>query len=351
MTNDIGSTQLSEKDDRFFSEKRVVVTGGAGFVGSHLCERLVSVGAQVYCLDNFSAGKRRNIAFMQDMPNFHVVEKDVCDSDSEMEGLFEGTDTVFHNAASKKNICLHHPQKDLAVNAGGTLNLLELAKKHGVRKFVHASTGSVYGEPSQFPTDETHPLHPVSYYGVSKLAGERYVDVFHKLYGLDTTILRYFHVYGPRQESNEFGGVVSIFLRRLVNGEGPIVFGDGHQVRSFTWVKDIVEANIRSARLKEASGKVYNTASGIKVSINDVAERMTKMIDPSGRLRVLYGEPLIGDIMNFDIDNSQIIHDLGVEFNQDFWGTLELAIGNSAKFLGLDETRGAKVGSRDGVVG
>jgi nucleoside-diphosphate-sugar epimerase len=336
MTVDVGPESLGTGGDSFFSGRQVIVTGGAGFIGSHLCERLVSMGAQVYCLDNFSAGKRRNIAFLEDLPTFHLVAKDVCDSDSAMEELFEGTDTVFHNAASKKNVCLHDPQKDLAVNAGGTLNLLELSKKHGVRKFVHASTGSVYGEPSQFPTDETHPLRPVSYYGVSKLAGERYVDVFHKLYGLDTTILRYFHVYGPRQESNEFGGVVSIFLRRLVNGEGPIVFGDGHQVRSFTWVKDIVEANIRSAAMNEASGKVYNTASGIKVSINELAERMTKIVDATGRLKVLYGEPLIGDIMNFDIDNSQIIRDLGVKFNQDFWGTLEFAIGNSSNFLGSE---------------
>lgn len=337
MTTDNGSSTADSEGEEYFCGKRVIVTGGAGFIGSHLCERLVEIGAEVFCLDNLSAGKRRNIEFMEDRSNFHFLKKDVCDTDQTMDDVFEGTDTVFHNAASKKNICLHNPQKDLEVNAGGALNLLELSKKHGIRKFVQASTGSVYGEPSQFPTDETHPFHPVSYYGVSKLAGERYVDVFHRLYGLNTTILRYFHVYGPRQESNEFGGVVSIFLRRLVNGEGPIVFGHGEQVRSFTWVKDIVEANVRSALLESARGKAYNAASGIKISINELATRMTSIIDPEGKLKVQHGEPLLGDIMNFDINNSEIVNDLGIEFNQDFWGTLELAIGNSSDFLGSND--------------
>src|SRR5689334_4737790 len=206
-------------NQQFFSGKKVIVTGGAGFIGSHICEDLLPLGAEVYCLDNFSAGKRSNVAFMTTQPNFHVVAKDVCDDDAEMAALFDGADIVFHNAASKKNICLLDPARDLDVNAGGTLNLLRHAIKYKVGKFVHASTGSVYGEPRIFPTDEHHPYEPVSYYGVSKLAGERYVDVFHRLHELNTTILRYFHVYGPRQESNEFGGVVSIFARRIINGE------------------------------------------------------------------------------------------------------------------------------------
>jgi nucleoside-diphosphate-sugar epimerase len=318
----------------FFKGKKVIVTGGAGFIGSHICEELLPLGAEVYCLDDFSAGKKSNVAFMTDRPNFHVVAKDICDDDEEMARLFDGTRIVFHNAASKKNVCLINPARDLEVNAGGALNLLQYALKYKVEKFVHASTGSVYGEPKVFPTDEKHAFEPVSYYGVSKLAGERYVDVFHKLFGLDTTILRYFHVYGPRQESNEFGGVVSIFLRKILDGQNPIVFGDGHQVRSFTWVKDLVQANLAAAMSPRSRGEAYNAASGIKVSINELATNMLEVLDKDRRLKVEHGEPLVGDIMNFEVDNRKIREHLGIGFNQDFWGTLKIALADTNAFLG-----------------
>lgn len=325
---------MTNPDFETLSGRKVIVTGGAGFVGSHLCERLVDVGAEVISLDDLSAGKRGNIEMFESRGNFRFAHKDVCDADDEMKALFQGVDTVFHNAASKKNICLDRPERDLEVNAGGALNLLRHAMDAGVRKFVHASTGSVYGEPRVFPTTEDHPFEPVSYYGVSKLAGERYVDVFHRLYGLDTTILRYFHVYGPRQESNEFGGVVSIFLRRIGEGKNPIVFGHGEQVRSFTYVLDLVEANLRAAIDPRATGQAYNVASGIRVTINDLAKGMLDILDPDQKLRVEHGDPLIGDIMEFDVANAKIRDELGMTFEQDFWGTLRSALGDPASFLG-----------------
>lgn len=316
------------------SGRNVLVTGGAGFIGSHICEELLKVGAHVIALDDMSAGRESNVRIFEDYPNYRFVEGSVCDDDAKMHEIFDGLDTVFHNAASKKNICLHDPKRDLKINAEGTLNLLLLAKEHGTRKFVHASTGSVYGEPSVFPTDETHPLHPVSYYGVSKLAGERYVNVFHELYGLDTTILRYFHVYGPRQESNEFGGVVSIFLRNILEGKNPTVFGHGEQVRSFTWVKDLVSINMLSATKPVATGQVYNAASAIRISVNDLAKGMLKLMNATETLRVKHGLPLIGDIMNFDISNEKVIKDLGVRFTTDFWCTLRIALADPTQFLG-----------------
>lgn len=302
-----------------FRDKKVVVTGGAGFIGSHLCEELVALGARVVCVDDFSAGHGENVDFLAGRPGFSVVRADVCDRLA-MGPVVAGADVIFHNAASKKNVCLIDPQKDLRVNGGGTLNLLELAKEHGVRKFVHASTGSVYGEPTIFPTDETHPLRPVSYYGVSKLAGERYVDVFHRLYGMDTTILRYFHVYGPRQESNEFGGVVTIFLRNILEGRPMTIFGHGRQERSFTWVKDLVRANLAAATIPASSGRVYNVASGIQVTILELAERIREMMGST--VPVVHGEPLVGDIMHFDVCNRLVRSELGIEFEQDFWGTM-----------------------------
>ena len=330
-------------DGSAFAGRKVLVTGGAGFIGSHLCERLVGLGAEVICLDDLSAGKRANIAQWEDQPNFRFVQLSVCDDGPQMDELFQGLDTVFHNAASKKNVCLIDPHRDLEVNAGGALNLVQKAREHGVRKFVHASTGSVYGEPQVFPTAEDHPFEPISYYGVSKLAGERYVDVFNKLYGLDTTILRYFHVYGPRQESNEFGGVVSIFLRRIANGENPIVFGDGEQVRSFTWVGDLVDANLAAALDPKATGQAFNAASGIQVTINELAQGMLDILDPDKRLRVEHGPPLIGDPRFFDVSNKKIREMLGVEFQSDFWGTLRLALDDVGAYLG---TGGEEIGYR-----
>jgi nucleoside-diphosphate-sugar epimerase len=300
--------------------KKVVVTGGAGFIGSHLCEELVRIGAEVVSVDDYSAGHARNIDFLTGRANFRALSADVCDRAAMAEAL-AGADTIFHNAASKKNVCLVDPQKDLRVNGGGTLNLLELAREHRVRKFVHASTGSVYGEPTVFPTDEEHPLRPVSYYGVSKLAGERYVDVFHRLYGMDTTVLRYFHVYGPRQESNAFGGVVSIFLRNILEGKPLTIFGHGRQERSFTWVKDLVRANVAAATRPESAGRIYNAASGIQVTILELAERMKAML--RAEVPVVHGEPLVGDIMHFDVDSTRIRTELGIAFERDFWGTLE----------------------------
>lgn len=312
--------------------KKVIVTGGAGFIGSHLCEALVGIGADVVSIDDYSAGKEINIAFLQDYKNFKAVKIDVC-STSGMDKLFDGADTIFHNAASKKNICLIDPKKDLKVNAEGTYNLLELVLKHKVRKFVHASTGSVYGEPTIFPSDENHPLKPVSYYGVSKLAGERYVDVFNHLYDLDTTILRYFHVYGPRQESNEFGGVVSIFMRNALEHKNLTIFGDGTQVRSFTYVKDLVNANIQAAINPIAKGQVYNAASGIQVTINDLAQYVIKTMNVSQKSRVVYGPPLVGDIMKFDVSNQAITNQLGIKFESDFWGTLGNTINDYLEYF------------------
>jgi len=302
-----------------FKNKKCIVTGGAGFVGSHICERLVSLGADVIALDDLSAGKEKNIAFLEKHENFRLVKKSITDTEG-MDALFEGCYAVFNNAASKKNVCLVDPQRDLLVNGGGTLNMLELAKKHNVERFIHASTGSVYGEPKIFPTTEEHPLRPVSYYGVSKLAGERYVDTFNQLYGIKTTILRYFHVYGSRQESNEFGGVVSIFIKNIMENKPLYVNGDGEQMRTFTWVKDLVDANISAASSEKSIGEVYNVASSIQVTINSLAENIREMM--GAKVEIIHNEPLLGDIKFFNVSNDKIVEDLGVSFTKDLWGTL-----------------------------
>ena len=245
------SDDLSEK----FAAKytKALVTGGAGFIGSHICEKLVQIGVDVVSLDDFSAGKESNIDHLKKYKNFASVTCDITNK-SQLKEHLQKVDIIFHNAASKKNICLKDPARDLEVNARGPLQLLELAKQNDVKKFVHASTGSVYGEGITFPQSEDHPLNPVSFYGVSKLAGEKYCNAFLNYYDMDITVLRYFHVYGTRQEYSDLGGVITIFIRRILNNESPIIFGDGKQLRSFTYVKDDVDANFHVALDKRSKG-------------------------------------------------------------------------------------------------
>jgi len=296
--------------------QKAIVTGGAGFIGSHIVTKLVKMGVETISIDDYFAGKRENLAHLKSCDNFHEAICDVTDM-NELEKYFDGVDTVFHEAASKKTICLSDPRRDLEINAEGTFNMLELSMKYGVRKFVHASTGSVYGEPVKFPQDENHRLHPVSYYGVSKLAGESYVKTFHHLYGLDTTVLRYFHVYGARQESSDVGGVVSIFVRKMLAGQPVTIFGDGTQQRSFTHVDDVVRTNIAAAISDKATGQVYNCVSGIKVTISELVEHLRKILGIKEQ-KINYEDWMVGDIKVFDVDNSKVKKDLDIVFMTNF---------------------------------
>lgn len=307
-----------------FGFKRALVTGGAGFIGSHLVEALVKLGVDTISVDNYYAGRHENLEHLKPFKNFSEVECDVTDFKG-MEKLFPGVDIVFHQAASKKTICLTDPRRDLRINAEGTFNLLELAVKHRVKKFVHASTGSVYGEAQYFPQDENHPLMPTSYYGVSKLAGEKYVRVFDHLYGLDTTVIRYFHVYGPRQESSEVGGVVSIFTRLMLHDKPITIFGDGTQQRSFTAVEDVVKANLLAATSRQSRGAAYNCASGIRVTIRELAQLVAEAL---GRAepQIVFKDWMPGDIKVFEIDNAKIRRELGLEFVTDLAAGLRKTI-------------------------
>ena len=292
--------------------KRALVTGGAGFIGSHICEELLKSGIEVVAIDDISAGYIDNVKSLCEYTNFQLVNVDITNLHL-LHKVLEGVDLVFHNAASKKNVCLKDPRRDLMVNALGTFNVLECAVKAQVKKFVHASTGSVYGEPQYVPQDENHPLHPISYYGVSKLAGERYVALFDKLHDLNTTILRYFHVYGSRQESNEYGGVVAIFIRNMLEGKIPTIFGSGKQERSFTYVKDVVASNLLVAiKDKETRNQVYNCASGDSITIMDLLTALQNIF--GNDFIPHYEDWVIGDIKKFNIDNSKITK-LGMTFN------------------------------------
>ena len=277
---------------------RAIVTGGAGFIGSHIAERLLSQGVEVLVIDDLSAGKIRNIPYGIDFLKMNILDV--------TKETFCGVDWVFHNAASKKNICVGDPEYDLEVNGKGALRMIRACVGAGVKHFVHASTGSVYGA-ADLTTEDT-PYNPTSYYGVSKLAGDRYVNLF--VDQLPITILRYFHVYGPRQENDpKLGGVVAVFKRQIEEG-GPItIHGTGEQKRVFTNVDDVVTANVRAAN-NSITG-TFNCCSDIQVSINQLAKTLNK-----DKLDVVHQPPLPGDVNEFHIDNSKIRNHFGMEFKK-----------------------------------
>ena len=286
----------------------ILVTGVAGFIGSHIAEHLLRGNNTVIGIDDLSAGYQRNI------PKGVIFIKDDIGNIGNYRSIMKDIDVIFNNAASKKNICLKDPARDMEVNGIGTYRLLQSAIDNGVEKFIHASTGSVYGEVSGGKITEATPRNPVSFYGISKTAGETYVQHFHKTYGLNTTILRYFHVHGERQESNEdTGGVVAIFTDQIKNGRPISIHGDGSQKRVFTHVTDIAAANVKAWHSPNSIGQIYNCASQEQTTILELAQRLMEKYETI--VEVKYKDPLPGDIYNFEVDCSAIKKDLGISFN------------------------------------
>ena len=296
----------------------VLVTGAAGFIGSHLCDALIKNGHTVVGFDDLSAGTTDNIKHLIDNDKFTFVVGDVT-NDKDLDSMFGKNrfDVVFHEAASKKTVCLQDPHRDLMVNAGGTLKLLHKVIKNNPKcKFIHASTGSVYGNIEQHEqTKEDHTLNPTSYYGVSKLAGEKYVRAFGDMYDLDYTILRYFHVFGERQNSGEFGGVVAIFIKKMLNHETITIFGDGTQERVFTDVNLVVETNLRCIESENAKKKTYNIASGETYSLHALIKLLEKIFGIKANL--IYEDWQLGDIKYFDVNSDKFIKDNGNIDNYD----------------------------------
>lgn len=310
-----------------------LVTGGAGFIGSHICEEALSQGKRVVCLDNMVAGKVENIKPFEGNPNFKFVHADVSRLD-EIVDAFRGVDVAFHNAASKNTVCRDDPNLDMMVNAWGAWNVAEACRVNGVKKLVHASTGSVYGEMLISPQTEDHPLRPRSFYGVSKLAGESYLRAFQAYYdSFRYSVVRYFHVFGPRQESAEWGGVIPIFIRRALNNQPLVIYGDGSQIRSFTYVKDDVAANFLLANSAEADGQAFNAASGLKVSILELAQMVLRLLGKQD-LEIQFADWRPGDVKVFDIDNTRIKR-VGANFELNFEAGLGETIHWYKKYFGF----------------
>jgi len=294
--------------------KHVVLTGGAGFIGSHLCDALLDRDNTVTCVDNLvgTRGSTHNVAHLLDHPRFRLVTEDVLHWAERTD--LTGVDCIFHLAASKNSVALGDPENDLTVNALGTLRLLLRAARDGVSKFVHASTGSVFGDTSREHVEDG-PKQPVSVYGISKLAGESYCRVVGETFGLDFTVLRYYHVIGPRQNASTGGGVVPIFARRSLEGRPLTIYGSGAQTRSFTSVGDVVETTLLAATSDQMRQESFNCASGISVSIQELADFV--LTETGSAEGIDYAPARPGDIQRFAVDNTKLRR-LGVEFETDW---------------------------------
>jgi UDP-glucose 4-epimerase len=247
---------------------RVLVTGGGGFIGSHLVERLLERGEEVRVLDSFATGRRENL---HHLPDVEIVEGDI-QSFERAHNAVRGCDAVLHQAALPSvPRSIQDPLTTNAVNATGTLNVLLAARDAGVRKVVYASSSSVYGSNDQLPKREDQPVAPISPYAVSKLAGEGFCRAFTSIYGLDCVSLRYFNVFGPRQDpSSQYAAVIPRFVAAALDGTRPVVFGDGDQSRDFTYIDNVVDANLLALESDAGAGEVFNAACGERVSLNEV---------------------------------------------------------------------------------
>jgi UDP-glucose 4-epimerase len=289
------------------SPTRVLVTGGAGFIGSHLVDALVTDGADVVVLDDLETGFRENVH-----PAARLAIGSVADDDAVHDAM-QGCEVVFHQAAHKAVLrSVEHPVATDTVNTHGTLTVLQAARDLGVRRVVHASSSSVYGGEAPRPTSETATLRPRSPYAVSKLAAEEYCRVFAELYGLETVALRYFNVYGPRQRPDAlYAAVIPLFIDALLNGRDPVVHGDGLQSRDFTYVADVVAANLRAAAAGTAScaGHVYNVAAGNEWTLLDVLRVLGEQLGIEPRPQFVDARP--GDVRHSRADASAAVRDLG----------------------------------------
>ncbi|MCZ6815314.1 MAG: SDR family oxidoreductase [Planctomycetota bacterium] len=254
-----------------------LVTGGAGFIGSHLVEKLVGDNARVRVLDNFTTGKRENIAPFLD--RIELIEGDIADPDICRRSC-DGVEVVFHQAAMPSvPKSVEDPVTSHRTNIDGTFNLLVAARDAGVRRFVYAASSSAYGETETLPKIESILPDPLSPYGVQKLTGEQYCTVFAKCYGLSTLSLRYFNVFGPRQDpKSQYAAAIPAFITAILRDEAPLVYGDGEQTRDFTHIDNVVHANMLAARADETQGEVMNAACGERITINEVIAEINRVL-------------------------------------------------------------------------
>ena len=290
---------------------QVLVTGGGGFIGSHLAEHLLEQGHRVFILDNFATGRRSSVAALAG--EVELIEGDI-QSYERVNKAAAGCEVVFHLAALPSvPRSIQDPLTSNATNVIGTLNVLLAARDHGVRRVVLASSSSVYGSSAgTAPKQESKPAVPISPYATAKLAGEGYARSFFGVYGLETVALRYFNVFGPRQDpTSQYAAVIPNFITALMAGQRPVIFGDGEQSRDFTYVANIVEANMLAMNAPGIAGKVYNIACGERVTLNHLVRELCDLIGSD--VETAYAAPRAGDIRHSLADLSLARSELGYE--------------------------------------
>jgi len=289
---------------------KVLITGGAGFIGSHLVDHFLKTGCETVVFDNLFSGRIENIKRHMNNKNFHLIRGDVRNS-GDVEKAVKGVDVVCHLAAIVNiPLSIEDPLLVDEVNVKGTLNLLEASVKRNVKRFVYVSTCAVYGEAKYLPIDEEHSINPLSPYGASKLAAEHYCNVFHQIRGLQTVCFRPFNIYGPRQPSGPYGSVITTFLESLKKGQPLVIYGDGNQTRDFLYVEDAVKACMLAIRCKNCSGKTFNIGTGIQTSINKLAQVLIELTGKS-RVKVTHADKREGDIRESYADISRAGKELG----------------------------------------
>lgn len=274
-------------------QKLYLVTGGAGFIGSHIAEALVKRGDRVRVLDNLMTGKRENLAHLTGKIEF--IEADIRDYAATRQAM-EGVQVVFHEAAIPSvPRSVADPQLSHDVNVNGTFNVLMAARDAGVKRLVFAASSSAYGDTEVLPKTETMMPNPLSPYAAAKLVGELYCQTFTRVYNLETVALRYFNVFGPRQDpTSPYSGVISKFVTSLLNNQAPTIFGDGEQSRDFTYIANVVDANLRAAEAPEANGQVMNLGIGQRITLNQLFEELQKIIGTN--LHPDYKDTRAGDV-------------------------------------------------------
>ena len=304
------------------TRRSVLVTGGAGFIGSHLVPRLLELGHSVTVLDNLSTGKLENLDGVLDHPKFMFQRGDILDKTIPNE-VFDGVDSIIHLAALIDiSASVADPIQNHEVNVDGTFNMLHAAIKHNVKKFVFASSTAVYGDAKTLPLQENIALHPISPYAASKVAGEAYCSAFASCFGLETIVLRFFNIYGLRSENSPYSGVITKFLQKIIKGEVLTIDGDGEQTRDFIHVSDIVKAVILALEHEGLKGEVFNVCTGVPTSINQLAATLKTVTGKNPNVK--YGPARLGDIRSNYGDPAKAKENLGFRASVDLTEGLQM---------------------------
>ncbi|MFH1699370.1 MAG: SDR family oxidoreductase [Candidatus Zixiibacteriota bacterium] len=291
-----------------------LITGGAGFIGSNLAFELVKRGDSVRVLDNLTSGNLDNIKPLFD--KIEVIEGDIRDFWTVVEAMYDIDFVLHHAAVPSVARSIKNPLTANAVNIDGTLNVLESARQANVRRVVFACSSAIYGDSEELPKIETMKLDPMSPYAVNKLAGEEYCRIYNHLYGLETVSLRYFNVFGPRQDpASQYSAAIPIFIKAILHGKPPMIFGDGEQSRDFIYIDNVVNANLKACTAPNAPGQCFNIASGQRITLNNLLKIISEILKVE--IKPKYVNPRPGDILHSGADIEAALSGLGYSVDID----------------------------------